>query len=334
MNSQINGHPDINRFLQQLGRARISCVDKRLPKDIEFQRFIPGSEIGKLFAGEHHVDILLKAVYSGSNSPVSASDVLTCCPKAFCILLEIGQGHWIDKFVHNSDLRDNRLPLTSRPSEITSLDVWNQFNQLQWEYFPESLGKTKSIFGEDKVIPFKERHYLNSGGSGKLFKVTLAREYDRLGLAPGVCNSLCCVIKTCVLLTCYSQEKDHIQDRQFALKTYSGPNAKWYFDTEVENFKLLYQPQSSYDEPNGHAPDGLITLYTAYQHGTSYHILLELANAGSLNDILLREDPPTNGKAILEFWRELLETIKALVSIHELEEDPRDEGKKVFQGYE
>lgn len=118
-----------------------------------------------------------------------------------------------------------------------------------------------------------------------------------------------------------------MEHRQFALKTYMGSNAVYYYNNEVENFRRL-------NEVDDGPPVGLIGFHTGFQHGKTYNILLDLANGGNLHDFMLKTDPPATGKQIFEFWKALLEVLKALDRIHDIPEDPHDEGRKVFQGYD
>ena len=110
------------------------------------------------------------------------------------------------------------------------------------------------------------------------------------------------------------------------MKTYEGENAQTYYETEVDNFRLLNGVEDAF-------PAGLLGLHTNFEHGKTYNVLFELANGGNLHDMLLNTDPPATGQHTFEFWKALLETLKALERIHEIELDPKDGGQKVFQGY-
>ena len=116
------------------------------------------------------------------------------------------------------------------------------------------------------------------------------------------------------------------ENRQFAMKTYEGENAQTYYDTEVENFMRLNAVEDAF-------PAGLLGLHTSFQHGKTYNVLFELANGGNLHNMMLHTDPPATGRQIFELWKALLEVLKALERIHEIELDPQDGGHKVFQGY-
>lgn len=115
------------------------------------------------------------------------------------------------------------------------------------------------------------------------------------------------------------------QHRQFALKTYKGQNALFYFNNEVENFSRLNEDQNGF-------PPGLLGLHTSFLHGDTYNVLFELANGGNLEEMVLRSEPPATGKQIFEFWKALLQVLNALKRIHEIDEDPNDGGRKAFQG--
>lgn len=85
-------------------------------------------------------------------------------------------------------------------------------------------------------------------------------------------------------------------------------------------------------EAEGGFPPGLIGLHTSFQHGDTFNVLFELANGGNLEDMFFKIEPPATGRQIFEFWKALLEVLKALRRIHEIDEDPHDGGRKVFQG--
>ena len=115
-------------------------------------------------------------------------------------------------------------------------------------------------------------------------------------------------------------------DRSFAMKIYRKKNAEFYFTTEARNFALL----TLYS----HEPSpGLIGFFGGFEHNGEYHILLEYADCGTLENYFETEEPPATGADILAFWNSFKEIIKAIVKIHEIKRDDKDQlGMQVFQG--
>ena len=76
---------------------------------------------------------------------------------------------------------------------------------------------------------------------------------------------------------------------------------------------------------------GLLGLHTSFEHGKTFNVLFELANKGSLANLMTDTDPPRTGWQIYEHWKALLEVLNALGRIHGHKDD--GDRRKVFQGY-
>jgi serine/threonine protein kinase len=108
------------------------------------------------------------------------------------------------------------------------------------------------------------------------------------------------------------------------LKSYSSEfeDAKIYYYNEIEAFKILMSEEKF--EQN------IVTFYGSWRQGTTYNILLEYADRGTLIDYFENTAPPTEYEDIISFWSALLDVTKGLKRIHELEYS--EVGQKVIQG--
>lgn len=62
-------------------------------------------------------------------------------------------------------------------------------------------------------------------------------------------------------------------------------------------------------------------------------MLMEYADCGNLEEYFRREEPPSTGTDILEFFEAFHDVMKGVVNIHEIHLDRSDrKGSKVLQG--
>jgi serine/threonine protein kinase len=95
----------------------------------------------------------------------------------------------------------------------------------------------------------------------------------------------------------------------FALKTFTDEHAEDYYRNEVEAFRSL-QVLSDIN---------LVSYYGSYTHGSTYNIILEYVDKGTLETYFENEVPPTKGEDIINFWGGIFMIFKALSAIHDLE---------------
>jgi len=60
--------------------------------------------------------------------------------------------------------------------------------------------------------------------------------------------------------------------------------------------------------------------------GTRFHIILEYANEGTLEDFFQNVAPPTNPHDIYVFWRNILQLLCALTTLHNIVGEEDSEG--------
>ena len=61
----------------------------------------------------------------------------------------------------------------------------------------------------------------------------------------------------------------------------------------------------------------MIGFYGSFRQGDRYHLILELADKGTLEQYIKHTPPPTTGEEIISFWERMFMLIEALLRIHE-----------------
>lgn len=116
-------------------------------------------------------------------------------------------------------------------------------------------------------------------------------------------------------LTESSQPQGSLTPRAYVLKTFDARNGgdKEQLKNEVEAFIILR---------NAVKPEPcLIGFYGGFEQGGSFNIILEYADAGTLEDFFCKYRIPFHGSGIHNFWSSLLPLIRAIKNIHEITYD-------------
>jgi serine/threonine protein kinase len=118
-------------------------------------------------------------------------------------------------------------------------------------------------------------------------------------------------------------------DHSYVLKTYTGEEARVYYEREVEAFMRLADYAKEY--PNPH----MIGYYGSFEYQGTYNIILEYADQGTLEDYMKNTLPPTGGHDIIAFWESFLQVIKPIARLHEqdLEKNHDPNQYTILQGY-
>ena len=109
------------------------------------------------------------------------------------------------------------------------------------------------------------------------------------------------------------------------MKSYRGPDAKLYYENEVDAFKRLRAKQKTLDT-------NIVTFYGSYRQNDTFNVLLEYADEGTLETYFNEVFPPRSGSDIHQFWESLCGVLKALTQIHEVECPYNRGGPQIFQG--
>jgi serine/threonine protein kinase len=96
-----------------------------------------------------------------------------------------------------------------------------------------------------------------------------------------------------------------------------------YYKNEVSAFRRL---RSNCGTPN----PNIISFHGSYIQGTSFNVILEYADRGSLEQYFQETKRPKSREDIICFWDGLFAVLKALVSIHDVESHA--DGPQILQG--
>ena len=137
--------------------------------------FVTRAELDRFFT----VPILtgiLRELFPARRPKVSLDEIRQHSLCAFGILLAIGKGYFIEHFVRVPELRDNRLPLSTRPEqwqERATDQYWEDFYNEQWPFLPVILDSSPAKWHDRRVLPFLRQDHCERGGSSNVHVVQL-----------------------------------------------------------------------------------------------------------------------------------------------------------------
>ena len=106
------------------------------------------------------------------------------------------------------------------------------------------------------------------------------------------------------------------------MKTYRAAEAHKYYETERDAFKMLRW--------DGKPPANVIEYYGSFVRGSTFSIILEYADLGTLDQYLENHLPPQNPAERILFWRHFTRVLCGLAHIHGQSED--HEKLQIFRG--
>ncbi|KAK3649115.1 hypothetical protein LTR22_013085 [Elasticomyces elasticus] len=285
---QPNHEPAIQYALQWLEANSIESYASDKPD--ENQRFIPYTAI-KTYFDYSRLQTIAEAVWTGlprGECQRIAGDIIKQeSLRVFCILLCIGSAQHIRNFLRH-DLLDARFPTTQAPDEFPKDVDWSAFHRVQWRYYACRLvqGMERTV-SKDKILPIVARNGIGRGDDNTVFRITVHYEYDGM-----------------------HDLKDNIGSvsRNYALKVYEGPEAQEHYESEV---KALTRIQAV-----GYPVDSLLYYYGAYVYSGAYHVIMEFADAGTLEEYFQKVTPPTDGADILSIWQATFGLAEAVHRVH------------------
>jgi hypothetical protein len=156
----------------------------------ESTSFIPVDD-ARAYLGENYPPRLagiLDEVFHSFEPPVDWATILSNYVAIFCILLEMGKGSFIQKFVKYR-LNDQKLPFDPRqepplgfPSDTHARSFYGWFCKIQWRFcvplFHKNMAK---VFPEDQILPIASIQNIAHGGSGCITRsIRLHSSYNLL----------------------------------------------------------------------------------------------------------------------------------------------------------
>ncbi|KAF2204802.1 kinase-like protein [Delitschia confertaspora ATCC 74209] len=254
----------------------------------------------------------LQEVLSAYGQRDSAGTIQRKYLRVFAVLILIKKVEWIGYFlqqVHSDDSYLPFYPLEHPPYFLSPerIDFFEEFYKTQWQFCALKFEKEEMFSNRDyepkQILPIIEKEPLKTGASCTTYKITLHDDYN--------------------LLFAKDDNRTH-KPKVFVLKTYSieFPQAKRYYHNEVDAFKNLMEPKK--------VEQNIVTFYGSWRQDTTYNVLLEYADQGTLLDYFERNEPPEEAEDIIKFWSAILDLVKGLQRIHELE--LFTDGPRVLQG--
>ncbi|KPI38136.1 uncharacterized protein AB675_1060 [Cyphellophora attinorum] len=320
--SRFDTNPDIQEFREWIDRD--SCIGVSFKRDkFQAQKFLPPDRIRDWFDWHDPAKAtiilgLVRAALGSSATRSDALDIAKRCPEVFCTLIYIGKAKYIKLFLQNRKLW--RLPLeansrASFPRLANGEDFFDEFYQEQWRFCAEPLsgGLTTSIMEDDRILPLEIVTELSKhgGSSAVVHLCKVLPELDNLdrdGRDPSV--------------------SEDGQTHQYVVKSYhDSDQARKYFEAEVDAFQKLNN--------TGEKIPNLIGCYGAFKQNGSYHVILEYANVGTLEDYFNKVNPPEEKGDVLKLWTNLFDVNNALVKIHDGGDSNSSASQKgeIFQGW-
>ncbi|KAL9082442.1 MAG: hypothetical protein Q9165_008894 [Trypethelium subeluteriae] len=273
--------------------------------------FVPAQALEQFFTPDR-LKKILKALFEAKPpaSHVSPDTIRNNYLKALAILLKIGDGRYIEWFVHYPNLRDQNLPFFDRPQNFpittgSGPDLFRRFTESQWSFCaPIIKYDIDTRWEPDRILPILCKEKKGEGASGATYRIELHPTHNELGL--------------------YNNDSEILPGNVYALKTFHAYSEQFY-EKELQSFSFLL------DQVRRHRNAGLIGFYGSFRHGSRLNILLEYADGGTLEEYFKQHSPPSRGVEIIDFWESLSGILKGLHAIHFVMED--DQEQALLLGY-
>ncbi|KAK3324567.1 hypothetical protein B0T19DRAFT_443976 [Cercophora scortea] len=265
--------------------------------------YVPPYALEKYWEPER-INIVLLASSNGRPISVSVSDIHRRFIRIFSTLCYSSKAdnprvNYITNFIREN-LDDHNLPLEDRKDVFSSSDdgtqAWERFNQFQFLFNPLQFGPglvhNRNI-PTNCILPLDPVPVTISGGEGNkpVLKKYQLQEAGNLANIP----------------------EQTIVMKEFDLQE---DEPGYTFDNEMEAYMAL--------ENNGHLKDSseyFLRYYGSFKQNGKGFLLLEYADRGSLDQFFSKEQPPHEWDELHEFWRALLDLIRGLMLLHNLNKD-------------
>ncbi|KAH6613726.1 hypothetical protein B0J18DRAFT_63076 [Chaetomium sp. MPI-SDFR-AT-0129] len=237
---------------------------------------------------------VLKAI--GSPTSVNIQNILDHYLRIFSTLVYAGR-HTVP-YLHSLFISrghtDAKLPWAKPPPSPNDDFFTKSFRSIsdhQWRFFPLDFqaGQLDDLHLEDRrILPITLLNSIYSSPSGavKIDSFTIHPGFDHLG--PKV-------------------RDPSSPPRTLILKTYNKSRDHGYYKNEREGL----QAYGTIEPPN------IIRLYGSFQQLGSCCLILEYLDGGDLADFF-RNDPPSTGEEVAQFWTNFFQIFHGLARIHQL----------------
>ncbi|ORX99551.1 kinase-like domain-containing protein [Clohesyomyces aquaticus] len=261
-----------------------------------FGQFLPPSPLLKYYADRRTVDKLLTTLdlELSLRTAVQGSWAIV-----FTILVLIGKTEHFRHFT-SRDLSDKCLPFRSPAdwNEECSRCCFGSFYEQQWSLLPWVL-KHQGIIDlhlpEETILPVVNMEPLGHSGHSSTFKITVHPDCDQL----------------------FDKRQTH--PHIYVLKTcHRGEEGS--YRNEVNAYELL----TNHEDRKGKNEIGqnLLNLYGHFRYKGEYHLILEYADLGNLDNYWEKIGPPLRVEDRIRFFQGLAQLVKVLQRMHELYDSP------------
>ncbi|KAL9027582.1 MAG: hypothetical protein Q9196_003915 [Gyalolechia fulgens] len=290
-------NPAIQNFLQWQSRAQ---KNGRRGSDNAVDAHYISKIALEVWLTQTRIQGLLKALFEDADEVApDAAYVAKHYLRPFAILLSVDCGRMIRLFVKRESLRDCKLPFCTEPTDFpkaTGYNLFDAFYSSQWRYcaFNLEYGMDSNLCDDD-ILPILRKEERGKGGSAVVYKITVDRDYNRLVPSDNSDST--------------NSSTTRPPRDTFALKTYRrNSEAEKYFENERTAYKrLLY---------NSRPHANIIGYYGSFSRDSTYNIVLEHADRGTLNEYLKNTREPTSSAGIMAFWTQFLGILHGLNHVH------------------
>ncbi|KAK2794545.1 hypothetical protein FQN52_008126 [Onygenales sp. PD_12] len=269
------------------------------------EKYLPYSKLKAYLSEKPNLRNLLSEIFHNHQEQRYAREAIQCgYYKCFAILLYLKEPQYFKHFTEHEEYHDDKLPCYHPapwfPADPSGNISFDRFSDCQWKFCVPALDYREYTVRQEKILPFKILGSIpgGEGGSGRLYKIQVDPEYDKLHPNAKV--------------------DSNTDSRIYVLKHFKNmTTAEDECRREIEGFKSVCQDPK--DE------EGIVGFYGGFCHNGAHSILLEYANEGSLEDYFQSDKIPQETSS---FWLSFVPVSKAIAKIH----NSRIEGT-VYEGW-
>ncbi|KAK2749515.1 hypothetical protein FQN55_003212 [Onygenales sp. PD_40] len=273
--------------------------------DGKSEKYLPYSKLKAYLSEKPNLHNLLSEIFHNHQKRRYAREAIQRgYYKCFAILLYLKEPQYFKHFTEHEEYHDDKLPCYHPapwfPVDPSGNISFEKFSDCQWKFCVPALDYREYTVRQEKILPFKILGSIpgGEGGSGRLYKIQVDSEYDKLHPNAKV--------------------DSNTDSRIYVLKHFKNmTTAEDECRREIEGFKSVCQDPK--DE------EGIVGFYGGFCHNRAHSILLEYANEGSLEDYFQSGKLP---QEISSFWLSFVPVSKAIAKIH----NSRIEGT-VYEGW-
>ena len=181
--------PDNNATIQDLVTWIASREDRGMRgADAGDVPFVSYTALQEYFSGYRRIEQLLEILFDSSDLSLDyldAKDIRDQYARVFCVLILIGQGRFISRFVELG-INDRRLPLRLQerdgfPRSTSDPNFFDNFYKEQWQFCVEDLSVTLNrTYQPESILPIWRKRRLGEGGSATTYLVEVHGSYNSL----------------------------------------------------------------------------------------------------------------------------------------------------------